>query len=413
MMIEGCEIEARNISYTIQTPNTTHPFKIWSRELDAEAALEAGGRPTTARARHVLKSVSCRAKPYEILAIVGPSGAGKSTLLEILAGKLTPHTAAATVLVNRVPISGPRFKKLCGYVMQRDLLFPLLTVRETLMFSARLRLGRHQGDLSSRVDSLVQELGLGHVAGARVGASDGKIRGLSGGERRRVSIGVEVVHDPRILILDEPTSGLDSMSALQIVDMLKAMAEKRGRTVILSIHQPGFRIVKLFNSVVVLAEGEVVHQGSVDQLQMHLRSVGLEVPAQVTVLEFAIDSVETLLQLRRRRQQKQCELLEDDGERVSRVSRDGRRDRCTLQQLFQLNKVADEDTVRSVLESFSTIIHQCFLFYFIFSLTEIITKLRLQLRGIWKMLQAFTLTDKTGGDSTEHTTLLRDANFLN
>ncbi|XP_010911492.2 ABC transporter G family member 5 [Elaeis guineensis] len=375
-MMKGCEIEARGINYQIQISERTHPFKIWSREEEDGEAINHHGHqvpcnlevlPTTKgsssklRVRQVLKNVSCRAKPWEILAIVGPSGAGKSTLLEIVAGKLTPPSPP-TILINRKVVDKSDFRKISGYVTQRDMLFPLLTVRETLMFSARLRLGGSlpPPQLSSRVESLLRELGLWSVADARVGDASGRVRGVSGGERRRVSIGVDVVHDPRVLILDEPTSGLDSTSAMQIVDMLKTMAESRGRTVILSIHQPGSRIVKLFGSVLVLAHGSVLHHGTVDQLSSHLRSLGLQVPLQVNVVEFAIHSIDALQQHKRQetlaehhqqqqqQQQEQREaqeqpllLLPKKGEGIDQ----GRRDRCTLQQLFHQHKIVDEESL--------------------------------------------------------------------
>ncbi|KAJ7957031.1 ABC transporter G family member [Quillaja saponaria] len=255
MKNQGCEIEAIGVNYKISTKKPENPFKIFCKkpaknrqEVGQEPEEEAKAEETSPEIRHVLKDVTCRAKPWEILAIVGPSGAGKSSLLEILAGKVTPQTGS--ILVNQNPIDRAHFKKISGYVTQKDTLFPLLTVEETLMFSAKLRLKFPKAELSSRVKSLIQELGLSHVAGTRIG--DDIVRGISGGERRRVSIGVEVIHDPKVLILDEPTSGLDSTSALQIIDMLKVMAETRGRTIILSIHQPGFRIVKLLNSILLL-----------------------------------------------------------------------------------------------------------------------------------------------------------------
>ncbi|XP_042513693.1 ABC transporter G family member 5-like [Macadamia integrifolia] len=326
MKKQGCEIEAVGINYKIYYPHqrgrrSSYPFKILSttsREQEAEQ-LE----PETKEFRHVLKNVTCRAKPWEILAIVGPSGAGKSTLLEILAGRLTPQTGS--FLANQKPIDKPHFKKISGYVTQRDTLFPLLTVEETLLFSAKLRLNLEPADLISRVKSLMDELGLTHVASTRIG--DELVRGISGGERRRVSIGVDVIHDPKVLILDEPTSGLDSTSALQIIDMLKTMAETRGRTIILSIHQPGFRIVKLFNSILLMADGAVLYHGTVDYLGLHLRSLGLQLPLQVNIVEFAIDAaVETL--------------------RLPLSSQQPPRNRSgnsTLQQLFLLSKVADKE----------------------------------------------------------------------
>uniref|UniRef100_A0A1D1ZEY9 ABC transporter G family member 5 n=1 Tax=Anthurium amnicola TaxID=1678845 RepID=A0A1D1ZEY9_9ARAE len=356
----GCEVEARCVSYKIRIPQrAAHPFKIWSRDDgggdDAKAGVEETrvrapppthhsrpglppeGEPRTTHFRHVLKNVSCRAKPWEVLAIVGPSGAGKSTLLEILAGRLPTPTPA--VFVDQKPVDQGRFRKISGYVTQRDTLFPLLTVRETLHFSARLRLGLPHAELAARVETLLQELGLDHVAGVRIG--DDKVRGVSGGERRRVSIGVDVIHDPRVLILDEPTSGLDSTSALQIVDMLRSMAETQGRTVILSIHQPGFRIVKLFSSLLLLADGSVLHHGTVDQLQAQLGSLGLQVPLHVNAVEFAMDAIDTLQQHSQARcwqlqQQWQACRKGDDGSDV-------KRNRCTLQQLFHLPKVAVAD----------------------------------------------------------------------
>lgn len=330
----GCEIEARDVSYTICTSTTSssypYPFKIWSKEEDEEdRSKEVAENPeeeTSKRgSRKVLKNVSCRARPWEIMAIVGPSGAGKSTFLEILAGKLEPDATSA-VLVDGKPMERSNFKKVSGYVTQKDTLFPLLTVYETLMFTAKLRLRLPAANLVARVEALLRELGLDHVAGAMVG--DERLRGISGGERRRVSIGVDVIHDPKVLILDEPTSGLDSTSALQILGMLKSMAETRGRTVVLSIHQPGFRIVKLFNSVLLLADGSVLYHGTTEQLQRQMRLFDLNLPLHVNIVEFAIDAIDHLQQSHRRRQ-------------ISEP-KDRDHERCTLQQLFQLSIVGED-----------------------------------------------------------------------
>ncbi|CAJ1937793.1 unnamed protein product [Sphenostylis stenocarpa] len=350
--MQGCEVEAIGVNYTIHTHNSEHPFKIFSKsaQLDTEQdgkdpEEEEEAEKSCSGARHVLKNVSFQAKPWEILAIVGPSGAGKSSLLEILAGKHSPQSG--TVLVNHKPVDKAQFRKLSGYVTQKDTLFPLLTVEETLMFSAKLRLKLSQEELCSRVKSLIKELGLDHVAGIRIG--DDRARGISGGERRRVSIGVEVIHDPKVLILDEPTSGLDSTSALQIIDMLKVMADTRGRTIILSIHQPGFRIVKLFNSLLLLANGSVLHHGTAELLGVNLRLIGLELPLHVNVVEFAIESIDTI------QQQQKCVPVQVETPRqlhgtmqqkkVDDEAGEGRNGKFTLQQLFQQSKVIDEETI--------------------------------------------------------------------
>ncbi|KAF7102733.1 hypothetical protein CFC21_103814 [Triticum aestivum] len=328
-----CEVEAAGINYHITVSARPHPLKIWSRPDDL--LLDAAGDPAapapppvsrSSRCRLVLRNVGCRARPGELLAIVGPSGAGKSTLLEILSGRLEPSSSnPADLRVNGSPVDAAALRRLCGYVTQRDVLFPLLTVRETLHFSARLRLGPDAYDPAA-VDALVDDLALARVADARV-------KDLSGGERRRVSIGVEAVRDPAVLVLDEPTSGLDSASALQIVGALRAMAESRGRTVVLSIHQPGARIVKMFDAVLLLAAGSVLHHGSVDALHSLLTGAGLRLPPHVDAVEFAIDSVDELrLHLHLQQQQRDR--------------------RCTLQQLFQQHKLkaqADDDSAAGML----------------------------------------------------------------
>ncbi|CAO1943465.1 unnamed protein product [Urochloa humidicola] len=307
----GCDIQARGINYRIavSTGRRHHPpLKVWSRSDDDGEQQQQ--QTINGGVRQVLRNVTCRARPGELLAIVGPSGAGKSTLLEILAGRLSPTSSpppadSALLLLDGAAATSADLRRVSGYVTQRDVLFPLLTVRETLLFSARLRLGAAAAR-DDTVDALLDELSLGRVAGAR-------IKDLSGGERRRVSIGVEAVHDPAVLILDEPTSGLDSASALQIVGALRAMAEARGRTVVLSIHQPGARIVKMFDGVLLLAGGSVLHHGTVDQLRALLAGAGLQLPAHVDAVEFAIDSVDELVSRERRCTLQQLFVQHDDG----------------------------------------------------------------------------------------------------
>lgn len=278
------EIEAKNLSYKL-SHDQKPPWKFWT---SAEQ-----GREGEKLHKDILTNVNCLARPGEIMAIAGPSGAGKSTLLEVLAGRIKPTSGSGSVLVNRQPMNVRNFRRISGYVTQDDALFPLLTVEETLMFSADLRLPGNvpAAEKTARVKALLNELGLGHVSGSRIGNDD--IRGISGGERRRVSIGVDVIHDPAVLLLDEPTSGLDSAAALQIVARLKSMSEFHGRTIILSIHQPGFRILELINSILLLSNGSVVHHGSLEMLEMGLVLSGHQIPLHLNVLEYAIDALES------------------------------------------------------------------------------------------------------------------------
>lgn len=239
--------------------------------------------------RLILSGVTCSALPSELLAIVGPSGAGKTSLLSALAGSSPTSALSGHILLNGSPLTSfSKFRRLSAYVTQDDALFPHLTVRESLSFSARLRLPASSApELDTRVQSILKELSLGQVTDSRIGS-------LSGGERRRVSIGSELVHDPQVLLLDEPTSGLDSASALHVVTLLKSIAVLHGKTVILTIHQPGFRILDLVDRVVLISNGSVKHHGSLLSLEKRLTDSGRPIPAHVNVLEFAMDEIDSL-----------------------------------------------------------------------------------------------------------------------
>lgn len=302
--LQGYEIELRELSYRVVKPveNGTKLKSLLRSCNFFEAGLTSGRNCTSSKEKaaataarvstryiHLLKNVSFVARPGEVLAIAGPSGAGKSTLLDVVAGRIRPSSPPTSLLVNQLAMEVPQFRRISGYVMQDDALFPMLTVEETLLYSARLRLPASVSmtEKLERVRATMEDLGLSHVARSRVGDQ------LSGGERRRVSIGIDVIHDPAVLLLDEPTSSLDSTSALHVVTMLRKMAVTHMRTVILSIHQPGFRILEHLHSIVLLAHGEVVHHGSLEHLHSMLMASGHDIPEQINVLEYAIDLIDT------------------------------------------------------------------------------------------------------------------------
>lgn len=237
--------------------------------------------PTT----YILRDVTFTANPSQILAIVGPSGAGKSTLLDILAARTSPTNG--TLLLNSTPINSSSFRKLSAYVPQHDACLPLLTVAETFAFAARLLVPK-TSDVDAVVSSLLSELRLKHLSNTMLA------HGLSGGERRRVSIGLCLLHDPAVLLLDEPTSGLDSTSAFNVMQILKSIAASRHRTVVLSIHQPSFKILSIIDKVLLLSKGTVVHHGTLCSLEEFLHSNGFTVPPQLNPLEYAMEILNQL-----------------------------------------------------------------------------------------------------------------------
>uniref|UniRef100_A0A8C5H0M1 ATP-binding cassette sub-family G member 2-like n=1 Tax=Gouania willdenowi TaxID=441366 RepID=A0A8C5H0M1_GOUWI len=189
-------------------------------------------------------------------AIMGATGSGKSSFLDVLAARKDPTGLSGEVLIDGAP-QPPDFKCLSGYVVQDDVVMGTLTVRENFTFSAALRLPSSisQKEKEKKVNKLIQELGLGRVADSKVGTQ--LIRGISGGERKRTNIGMELIIDPPVLFLDEPTTGLDASTANSVLLLLKRMAN-HGRTIILSIHQPRYTIYRLFDSLTLLVNGKQV-----------------------------------------------------------------------------------------------------------------------------------------------------------
>ncbi|KAI5988629.1 hypothetical protein EDD15DRAFT_2288934 [Pisolithus albus] len=209
----------------------------------------------------ILKDVRGVARPGSLTAIMGASGSGKSSLLDILAHRSKKGTVSGMVLLNGRPVSPGEMSRVSGYVDQEDTLMGTLTVFETVLYSALLRLPRSMSEAEkiARVMGTLQELGIAGIAGKRIGGS-GK-RSISGGEKRRVSIACELVTSPSILFLDEPTSGLDAYNAQSVIEALTNLARTYNRTVVLTIHQPRSGIVALFDELILLARGRCVWSG--------------------------------------------------------------------------------------------------------------------------------------------------------
>eukprot|EP01082_Thalassiosira_pseudonana_P002987 g2424.t1 g2424 contig12:83459-85966(+) len=219
--------------------------------------------------RKILNSVWGDVPSGEITAIMGPSGAGKTTLLNILSGRCRSNAnikIESDIRMNDYaidPATNIDVRKQIAFVSQDDALAFTATPREAIRFSAKLRLPRITTDdeIEELADKMLEELGLGECAGTMIGGS--LVKGISGGERKRTSVGVELVTKPTLVFLDEPTSGLDSFSAMQVIKVLKKIAQA-GCSVLFTIHQPSSDVFNSFDRLILLNRGMVMYQGSVN-----------------------------------------------------------------------------------------------------------------------------------------------------
>ena len=226
----------------------------------------------------ILKGVSGFANPGEILAIMGSSGSGKTSLLSILSNQIILQRntiVTGSVEINGVNIKTIDYSSFSRYVMQQDILMPTLTVKEALIFAATLKIKGSKQFIEEKVNALMVDLKLKKIEDSIIG--NAAIKGISGGEKKRVCIGIELISEPQILILDEPTSGLDSFTADLVIDLLKSQA-KKGKTIVLTIHQPSSSIYKAFDRLLLLVEGNVIYQGKTKDSVKYFASIGFECP---------------------------------------------------------------------------------------------------------------------------------------
>uniref|UniRef100_A0A671Y9N8 ATP-binding cassette sub-family G member 8 n=1 Tax=Sparus aurata TaxID=8175 RepID=A0A671Y9N8_SPAAU len=294
----GCnELEVNNLHYEV---DTAAQIPWYERLSEFKLPWEMNGDKQTA-----IDKLSLRVHSGQMLAIIGSSGCGKTSLLDIITCRDEGGKMTGQVLINGKPNTPQLVKKSIAHVRQDDRLLPHLTVRETLSFVAKLRLPTHftQAQRDQRVDDVIAELRLRQCAHTRVG--NDFVRGVSGGERRRVSIAVQLLWNPGILILDEPTSGLDSFTAHNLVITLSRLA-RGNRLVLLSVHQPRSDIFQLFDLVVLLSSGSPVYCGAACDMVPYFTALGYPCPRYCNPSDFYVD----LISIDRRSLDREAECLQ-------------------------------------------------------------------------------------------------------
>ncbi|KAI4322292.1 hypothetical protein L6164_022002 [Bauhinia variegata] len=245
--------------------------------------------------KHLLRSVTGKLFPGRVSAVMGPSGAGKTTFLSALMGKAHGYTTTGLVLVNGKVESIRSYKKIIGFVPQDDIVHGNLTVEENLWFSARCRLSAHlpQAEKVLVVERVIECLGLQPVRDSLVGTVEK--RGISGGQRKRVNVGLEMVMEPSLLILDEPTSGLDSSSSQLLLRALRREALE-GVNICMVLHQPSYSLFKMFDDFILLAKGGLtVYHGPVKKVEEYFSGMGIVVPERVNPPDYYIDILEGIV----------------------------------------------------------------------------------------------------------------------
>lgn len=244
--------------------------------------------------KHLLKNVSGVAYPGELLAVMGSSGAGKTTLLNSLAFRSPSGvqiSQSAVRALNGFAVNAKQLRSKCAYIQQDDLFIGSLSAREHLIFQAMLRLDRNMPyrQKLQKVDEVIDDLSLTKCQNTVIGVT-GRIKGLSGGERKRLAFASEALTDPSLLMCDEPTSGLDSFMAHNVLQVLKRLARK-DKTVILTIHQPSSEIFGLFDKLLLMAEGRVAFLGTPDEASDFFTSLQAPCPTNYNPADFFVEKL--------------------------------------------------------------------------------------------------------------------------
>jgi ATP-binding cassette subfamily G (WHITE) protein 2 len=239
-----------------------------------------------------LLSDICGSVKGRLLAVMGSSGSGKTTFLNQLSMRGEGvDLQDGNLLIDGQAYSSHDIKNLSGYVLQDDILFDKLTVQEVLMFGAEMRMHPSSTvvDKQRKVNKLLALMDLTECKNVIVGSP--LLKGISGGQRKRLCVALELIIRPSILFLDEPTSGLDSVNALALMDTLRHLANKENVTIVTTVHQPSTRMFSLFDDLLILDHGGVMYQGPASMMMDQFASAGFPCPAHMNPAEWALEVI--------------------------------------------------------------------------------------------------------------------------
>ncbi|RUS80974.1 hypothetical protein EGW08_011249, partial [Elysia chlorotica] len=262
-----------NLTYTVKEK----PGHWWNRRLLSKS-----------KDKIVLKNISMTFTRGEITAIVGTSGSGKTSLLDVISGR-AEGKVDGVVSYKHQQCRRAMMRQKASYVLQADRLLPTLTVRETLTYMALMKLpgSLRMEEIDQKVQRVMCDMGLTHVADSRIGGA--VVRGVSGGEKRRITIGVQLLKDPEIVLLDEPTSGLDSFTARHLVSTLVELAHKGDKLILMTVHQPRSDIVNMLDKIAILTSGQLAYLGPPSQMVPFFTSIGHPCPKNQNPCDVYID----------------------------------------------------------------------------------------------------------------------------
>ncbi|CAF1011653.1 unnamed protein product [Adineta ricciae] len=284
MSIEGEQIMAA------QSPRITVTFHNVSKVINVPAKMIDPSSKERFIQRTLLDKLSGQIHPRQIVALMGPSGCGKTTLLNTLAGRALSGVTGNVWYNNQ--LYDRAMKRKLAYVLQQDLFFESLTVKQQLTYTALLRLPNHlsRKDKLAQVENIIDQLRIRKCANT-------PIMLISGGEKKRVNIGTELLTNPSVIFLDEPTSGLDSTSAVSLMDVLRELA-MQGKTIITSIHQPSSQIFQSFDQLILLADGKGIFMGRPSNALAYFSTMNYNCPSQYNPADYVMDLVNQDMKIR-------------------------------------------------------------------------------------------------------------------